>query len=243
MRTLLLAATALTIATAAQAKGFDVLVYAGPNFDSQISGSGSGEGGIIEFAPLVPSTTTLTGDPDVGYVLGLALSTPVDSLYGVSVGLDLNYRKNNFDGTFDTLYGDEVPPEPLPALLELPAFNSFHGQDTTWALLATARYDYPIGQGFGLFALGGMGIGERHLVMTPDYRGGPAMDATESGFVYELGAGASYEPAKGVKVGLQYLVFQAPVVERTVDLFPNPVNVSADGLNQSLVASVTVQFD
>lgn len=245
MKPILLATTALSLATAAGAHGFYVAPYAGPNWSADIKGSGDG-GGILSL-DFLSSTTTLTGNSDAGYVIGGVVGAPLD-VYGLSIELDASYRRNNLAGHFDTVFDEGEDPGPLPELakvseIELPLFNTFQGRDSTWALMFNAKYDYDLSDKFEIYALAGFGVGERHLVLTPDFLGGPSLDATESGFVYQLGAGAAYHVAKGIKVDVGYRYFQAPTIQQTVDLFPNPVAVTADGGNHSLVAEVSFQFD
>lgn len=231
----------------AHAKGFYTSVYGGPNFTNGISGTGS-DGGILSYSYEGDwsSTTTLHGDEDTGYVIGAVLGTDIDALKGLRVELDLSYRRNNVHGTTDTVFDEEPPPEPLPELkadIVFPDFNTFQGHDTTWALMANAVYGFDLNEYIKPYVLAGVGVGERHLVFDADFKGGPSLDATESGFVYQLGAGVDVQVAKGVKLGLGYRFFQAPVIQRTVSLFPNDVVVDGDGQNQSIMASATFSFD
>lgn len=189
---------AMLLSGNANAKGFYVGGYGGANW-----GSFSVDNDFV------------TAESDVGYVIGGVVGTSIDSLPGVRVELDLNYRSNDID----TLICDDIP---------------LIVTDETGALVANVAYDIPVKVG-GLhpYVMAGLGFGKRTVSI--DYTG---YEVENTGLVWQAGAGFNTEVADGVQLGVGYRYFDAP----DFDIAPTGGYHDA-GSNHSLIASVNFAFN
>ena len=67
-------------------------------------------------------------------------------------------------------------------------------------------------------------------------------DFSESGFAWQLGAGANYEVSPGVKVGVGYRYFHGADIDRAFGA-KNSAPAQTDGSNHAIQASVTVDLN
>lgn len=185
--------------------------------------------------------------PDTGFVVGGAIGYNLCCwLPGLRGELEATYRRTKFsgyheDGTDNLLSTAQVPNETGP----------IEGHMSSFALMANVWYDFDLG-GFNPYIGGGIGWGQSRfkgnyfnaLPVTTVPLG--AIDETDTGFVYQLGAGFNVPIDHGVRLGLGY---------RFVDLgkfdfeMPMPwvhplVNgVSFDQQQHSAVVNVTFDID
>lgn len=184
-------AIVLSIAPAS-AKGWYVGTYGGANWNS----FDVDEGWVV-------------AKSDTGYVIGAVVGAPIESLPGLRIEADLNYRSNDID---TLLCGD-------PLIVS----------DETWALMGNAVYDVPVAIG-GLhpYVMAGAGYGSR--AVSVDYTG---YEIGNTGFVWQAGAGVNTEVANGVVLGVGYRYFDAP------DFDVAPIGGFHDpGANHSLIAEI-----
>lgn len=188
---------AMLLSGNANAKGFYIGGYGGANWSQ------------IEF-----DTPQVQVESEVGYVMGAVVGTSIDSLPGVRIEADLNYRSNDLR-TF--LFG-----------------NGYVVTDETWALLGNIVYDIPVKVG-GLhpYALAGIGYGSRTVAI--DYT---PLAINNTGLAWQAAAGVRTEIADGVHVGVEYRYFDAPDFDALT--FGGYHDA---GSNHSLIASVNFAFN
>lgn len=227
----LVAAAISMFSVSARAEGFYVSGYGGANWTTNLGGAGGG--GDYKF----------NASPDTGYVIGGVLGTDIGALPGLRIEADGSYRKNQLSGVWSYFVPDGCCVE--AKILDAPVSgtwvdNPFTGADTTFALMGNLVYGVQLGD-FQPYVLGGIGYGTRHLQLVSQTH--PNLDTDESSFVWQAGAGVSYEVAKNVHVSVDYRYFQGPSITRTVDLWETPVTFNSDGENQSVTAAVTFGFN
>lgn len=184
-------------------------------------------------------------EPDTGFVVGGAIGYNLCCwLPGLRGELELTYRRTGItgfhsDGTDNTASTAEVPDN--TGLID--------GHFSSFALMANVWYDFDFG-GFNPYIGGGIGWGHSRfkanfydaLPVTTVHLG--VVDETDTGFVYQLGAGFHVPLDKGVRMGIGY---------RFVDLgdfefqMPDPwVNALVSGVQfdqQQHSAVVNLTFD
>jgi opacity protein-like surface antigen len=178
------------------AKGLYVSTYGGANWDSVNIDKG-----------------WFTAKAEDGYVMGVSIGTHVDSIPGLRVEGELNYRSSDVR-TF-------ICDNPLIVT------------DQTWAIMANAVYDVPVViVGLHPYALVGVGYGSRTAGV--DYSDN---QVSNQGVAWQVGAGVNTQVAEGVTVGIGYRYFDAP------DLDHAPGGFHEIGGNQSVLMSVTFALD
>lgn len=160
----------------------------------------------------------LTFDKETGSVIGGTLGTTIPAMPGFRAELDVSFRQNDIGA----LLCEDL---------------ALDGTDETTGVLANIAYDVPVGT-FPVkpYVLAGVGFGHRTIeVRTPWL---DSFSASESGLAWQVGAGAQYEIAEGVKIGAGYRYFDAPNVERSFF----KTTVDADGSNHSVVATLALDL-
>ena len=153
-------------------------------------------------------------EPQIGSVMGVTLGTPLTSIDSdLSGQLDVSFRQNDIES------------------------DCFGGSDETLGFLANLVYRVPVGT-FPLkpYVLGGVGIARRVIEVNTPWLS--TYGATETGFAWQVGFGADYEIAEGVRLGAGYRRFEAPDVSRSV--FGNLS--TASGGNDSVVAEISFEL-
>lgn len=184
--------------------------------------------------------------PDTGFVVGGAVGYDLCCwLPGLRGELELTYRRTSIkkgyheDGT-DTANSSSKSSD-----------NSgpFTGHISSFALMANVWYDFDLG---GINPYIGGGIGWAQNRFNADYFSGTfssplgAVDETDTGFAYQLGAGFNVPVSQGVRLGLGYRFVDLGKLEFEM---PNPwvaplvSHVSFDQQQHSAVVNLTFDID
>jgi opacity protein-like surface antigen len=143
--------------------------------------------------------------PDTGFVVGGAIGYNLCCwLPGLRGELEVSYRRTSItgyheDGTDNLLSTAQVPNETGP----------IDGHISSFALMANVWYDFDLG-GFNPYIGGGIGYG-RSQFKANYFNALPvttvalaAVEQTDSGFAYQLGAGFHVPIDHGVRLGMGY---------------------------------------
>lgn len=193
----LLTSTALMVAATslpAEAGNFYVRMFGGANWVAD-----------SDFTAIAPTSTTdslsWSVGGDTGWVVGGAIGYDLnDILRGWKTELEFSYRENKRDGDWSsqTFTG--------------PANGQLSFDHSTFAVMANAWYEFPIG---GISPYVGGGIGWARSTFKGDYVNGltrEAFDFDNSGFAWQLGAGVNFPIKPGMSMGLGYRYFRGPEV-------------------------------
>lgn len=195
LKSILAATTACALVAAApsaNAGDLYVSVFGGMNIVADSSG-------------LTDSTSGSWGsDADTGFVLGGTVGTSLQRwAQGLSVEMEVSYRRNDLGGSFDEAYWGDV--------------GYLDGNLSTFSIMSNVWYEFDIGSKVRPYVGGGVGWarfrGDAVAVETDDgsYDGTDfTTTSEESGFAWQLGIGGRYEVSNGVDVGIGYRYFRGP---------------------------------
>jgi opacity protein-like surface antigen len=110
-------------------------------------------------------------------------------------------------------------------------------KDSTWALMANAKYAFDIGK-VHPYAKAGVGYAARDI--TIDALPLAALALESRGFAYQLGTGVDFDVTDDMQLGVGYNYFNGPSFAIGLGPFGR---VSDGGDNHSLLATFTVALD
>ena len=150
---------------------------------------------------------------DKGYVMGATVAKQIDSIPGLSIGADLSYRSQDIKAS----------------ICKTPLIIT----DETWALTGVADYELPV-QAWGIkpYVMAGAGYGSREAKI--DYTD---IGVSNTGLVWQVGAGVRTTVAEGVQLGIGYRYFDAP----DLDVAPSG-DFHTAGENHSVIATLKIDL-
>jgi opacity protein-like surface antigen len=244
---LLLSCSILAVSAAgAQAGEIYVSVFGGMNITGDSHSSLLTSGNIGSGTVVV--TTEVNSDLSNGFVIGGAVGARLDKwLDGLRAEMEVSYRRNELKGDWQFGFDGDIP-STFPTT-DLSAAGTSDGHLSRFAVMANVWYDIDAGSKIVPYVGGGIGWNRARLEV-----GGEVIDPgllltdieraeySESGFAWQLGAGANYEVSPGIKVGLGYRYFHGADVDRAFG-GKNSAPALTDEGNHSVQANVTVDLN
>jgi opacity protein-like surface antigen len=225
LRNLLLATSALAtvslVAADAQAGDWYISVLGGANFtkDKSFAHSATFTAPSSSFG-----SSALTGsyDADTGFIVGAAVGKDLGHiLKGLRGEVEVTYRRNRWDGGYSFTYTTN-------STTVSSVFGSMNGHVSSWAIMANAWYDIDLGGKFKPYLGGGIGWAKnRYKANVYQFSSSSALtalDETDSGFAYQLGAGFNLQVSEHAKVGVGYRYADLGDFERS---YSGPISVNA----------------
>jgi opacity protein-like surface antigen len=190
-------------------------------------------------------------EADAGFVVGAAVGRDLCCwVPGLRGELELSYRRNYIsgyheDGTDNLASTNQIPDVTGP----------LDGHISSWALMANVWYDFDLG---GVNPYVGGGIGWGHSRFKANYFNTTfsaphgAVDETDNGFVYQLGAGLNVPITHGARLGLGYrytdfgeFQFNMPPLALGAVPWVHPAvsSVTFDNKHHSAMINLTVDID
>ena len=191
---ILLASSALALFAGAQeARAGDLYlsVFGGANFLEDSSG----------FASTGPTSLSINTDADTGFVLGSAIGTRLDKwAKGLSAELEISYRRHDVGGTGAfASFSTSTSSAPLDM------------NQSTFAIMANARYEFDIGSKVRPYLMGGAGWARSKIDgVIAGTETSASFSDERNGFAWQLGLGLNYEVQPGVDVGIGYRYLDGP---------------------------------
>jgi opacity protein-like surface antigen len=174
-----------------------------------------------------PDTLVFDSNNDTGFVVAGAVGMGLSGVApGLRVEAEVSFRQNSNDGLWSTTTGGGGSTGVL----------DFDHQ--ALAVMANVWYDFDVA---GVRPYVGGGVGWADVELDGTYVGGsiPAIDFSDDGFAWQLGAGVNFVVSPNVQLGVGYRYFSGPEV--TV-LAPHIANSAANDLdyeNHSAVVTLT----
>ena len=176
------------------------------------------------------SFTTITTDPDMGFVLGGAVGINLDNWQkGLRGEVEVSYRRHDVGGHWSySSYGGTTGP--------------IDGNASTFAVMANVWYDIDCGWKLKPYIGGGAGWArskfEVALLTSSGTSAYATMHGDHEGFAWQLGLGFNYEVAPDVDVGLGYRYFHGP----NFDVTSNGPSIEPgfESDNHSVLVNLTV---
>lgn len=217
MKSSLLFSASLAVLSLVPFAKADVPVYISAYGGADFSDDWSGEG------PWASFSVGTSG----GYVVGGILGVKIAQIPGLSLELDVNHRHNSLSGEFNGC--DTFP---------------LSGADNTFGVLANARYSFEGPWGTRPYILAGAGYAHRRIALNPApsnfaLNGG---GAEESGVAWQLGTGVEVSVAKDISLGVGYIYFQGPQIDRLAIFGKDSTFFEAPNEHHAVVASATFSF-
>lgn len=197
----------------------------------------------------VTVTTAVNSDLSNGFVIGGAVGARLDKwLDGLRAEMEVSYRRNKLKGDWQFSFNGDIPTS-IYDTSDLSAAGTTDGHLSRFAIMANVWYDIDAGSKIVPYVGGGVGWNRARLEV-----GGNVVDPgfiftdieraeySESGFAWQLGAGANYEVSPGVKVGLGYRYFHGADVDRAFS-GKNAAPALTDEGNHAIQANVTVDLN
>ena len=245
---LLLSCSILAVSAAsAQAGDLYVSVFAGTNITGDEHRSFLTSGTIGPYT--IVATTEVNSDLSNGFVLGGAVGAKLDNwLDGLRAEMELSYRHNKLKGDWQFSLDGNFPTS-FYSSTDFEVAGSSSGDLSRFAVMANVWYDIDAGSRIVPYVGGGVGWNRVRLeldgeVSDPGFLMTDVVgqDFSESGFAWQLGAGANYEVSPGVKVGVGYRYFHGADIDRAFGA-KNSAPAQTDGSNHAIQASVTVDLN
>lgn len=239
---LLLTCSIMAVAAGgAQAGDLYASVFGGMNISSDASRNWSVTSGPLSLI------STIDTDISNGFVVGGSVGVELSNwLEGLRAEMEISYRRNSLKGDWNQTF--DVPSTILTVTDET-ASGTTDGHLSRFAVMANVWYDIDAGSKIVPYVGGGIGWNRARLEV-----GGEATDPSffiptidpqefsESGFAWQLGAGANYEVSPGVKVGVGYRYFNGADVDRAFS-GKNAAPTQTDEGNHAIQANVTVDLN
>lgn len=223
MKRVLLATSALAmLAGAGQAHAGDMYIsmFGGANFlqDQTV-------------ASTTPGSTTITTDPDTGFVLGATAGWHITNW--LRAELEASYRRHDVGGNWFATGAS-------------PSTGPIDANASTFAVMANVWYDVDLGSKVKPYIGGGAGWAhskfEAALLTSAGTSVYSTMHGSNDGFAWQLGVGFNYEAAPGVDVGLGYRYFRGPDFEPVGGVF-GPLTILPQLENENHSAIVNLSID
>jgi opacity protein-like surface antigen len=244
---LLLSCSILAVSAAgAQAGDIFVSVFGGMNITSDESRSFQTSGTIG--SDTFSLTTEVNSDLSNGFVIGGAVGARLDKwLDGLRAEMEVSYRRNQLKGDWQFSLDGDIPT--TGPTTDFSASGTSDGHLSRFAVMANVWYDIDAGSKIVPYVGGGVGWNRANLevggeVVDPGFfiTDIEQADFSESGFAWQLGAGANYEVSPGVKVGVGYRYFHGADVDRAFGGKNSAAAVTDKG-NHTVQANVTVDLN
>jgi opacity protein-like surface antigen len=191
-----------------------------------LTGGGNWQNDEDFVATAAGDTFTFDSNSDTGFVIAGAVGYNLTSVApGLRVEAEVSFRQNSNDGTWLTSTG-LTSSGPL----------DFDHQAT--AVMANVWYDFDIG-GFRPYVGGGIGWADVELDGTFVGASLPALDVSDDGFAWQLGAGVNFQISPNVQLGVGYRYFQAPEVTVFAPFAPNLSSGEVEYESHAAVLSLT----
>jgi opacity protein-like surface antigen len=245
---LLLSCSILAVSAAgAQAGEIYVSVFGGMNI------TGDEHRSFLTSGPIDSGTVVVTTEVNTnlsnGFVVGGAVGTELDRwLDGLRAEVEVSYRRNKLKGDWQFSFGGDIPTS-VYTTTDFDASGTSDGHLSRFAVMANVWYDIDAGSKIVPYVGGGVGWNRAHLevggeVVDPGFflTDIEQADFSESGFAWQLGAGANYEVSPGVKVGVGYRYFHGADVDRAFGGKNSAAAVTDEG-NHTVQANVTVDLN
>jgi opacity protein-like surface antigen len=189
-------------------------------------------------------------EADAGFVVGAAVGRDLCCwIPGLRGELELTYRRNyvrgyHEDGTDNLFSSNQIPDVTGP----------LDGHISTFAIMANVWYDFDLG---GVNPYFGGGIGWGHSRFKANYFNTTfsapfgAVDETDTGFAYQLGAGFNVPIAQGARLGVGYrytdfgeFQFNMPPATGGVPwVHPAVSSVTFENKHHSALVNISVDID
>lgn len=244
---LLLSCSILAVSAAgAQAGEIYVSVFGGMNITSDESRSFQTSDTIGSDTFTI--TTEVNSDLSNGFVIGGAVGAKLDKwLDGLRAEMEVSYRRNKLKGDWQFSFTGDIPT--TAPTTDLSAAGTSDGHLSRFAVMANVWYDIDAGSKIVPYVGGGVGWNRARVevggeVVDPGFflTDIEQADFSESGFAWQLGAGANYEVSPGVKVGVGYRYFHGADVDRAFGGKNTAAAVTDEG-NHTVQANVTVDLN
>ncbi len=219
--------TALALATPAQAgSDFYISVFGGANFLQDQSAASFSD---------PTHFTTITTNPDTGFVLGGAIGTHLDNWQrGLRAEVEVSYRRHDVAGHW-SISSDGGTTGPID------------GNASTFAIMANIWYDFDCGWKIKPYVGGGAGWARSKfdvaLLTSSGTSAYSTMQGDHEGFAWQLGLGFNYEVAPDVNVGLGYRYFHGPNFDITSDGGEVSFEPGLDNDNHSVLVNLTIDIN
>ena len=225
----LLATTTLAVliaAAPAEAKGsgWYLNISGGANWLNDDSFSGT----------VAPDALSVTPDSDTGFIvsgaIGMSLASVLD---GLRVEAEVAYRQNKVDGTWAS--------DTNTTAVGGNAVGRLDYDHSTLSVMANVWYDFDIG-GVKPYVGGGIGWADTDLdgnyIATTPVAVRP-LSFSDSGFAWQLGAGANFAISPNMSLGVGYRYFRGPDVTVGGSVAANGVTGDLESQNHAAVVSLT----
>jgi outer membrane autotransporter protein len=172
-------------------------------------------------------TLTFAPDSDTGWMISGAVGLSLHNMVqGLRVEAEVAYRDNQVDG----VWASSTAPGTDAGLLDY--------EHSTLSVMANVWYDFALGN-VRPYIGGGVGWAETELEGA--FLGGttPAINHSDDGFAWQLGAGVNFDISPNVQLGLGYRYFEGPEVNLGAPFAPNGASGDVENQNHSAVVSLT----
>jgi outer membrane autotransporter protein len=179
------------------------------------------------FASTVAADTlTFSPDSDTGWIVSGAVGLSLNNMVqGLRVEAEVAYRQNQVNGVWTS----------SAVVQDSGALDYDH---TTLSVLANVWYDFDLGN-VRPYIGGGVGWAETEL--DGAFLSGtiPAINHSDDGFAWQLGAGVNFDISPNVQLGLGYRYFEGPDVNIGAPLAINGASGDVQTQNHAAVVSLT----
>lgn len=171
-------------------------------------------------------TLTFNPDSDTGWIIGGAVGLSLNNMVqGLRIEAEVAYRENQINGSWSSTTGVADA-----GLLEY--------DHSTLSVMANVWYDFDLG---GVRPYVGGGVGWAETELEGNFLGGtiPAINHSDNGFAWQLGAGLNFDISPNVQLGLGYRYFEGPEVNIGAPFAANGASGDVQSENHAAVVSLT----
>ncbi len=171
-------------------------------------------------------TLTFSPDSDAGWLISGAVGLSLNNMVqGLRVEAEVAYRQNQVNGVWTS-----------SAVVQDSGLLDY--DHSTLSVMANVWYDFDLGN-VRPYIGGGVGWAETELDGT--FIGGtiPAINHSDDGFAWQLGAGVNFDISPNVQLGVGYRYFEGPEVNIGAPLAANGATGDVESQNHAAVVSLT----